>query len=126
MARARIVLRSCETFTPLSGETWRKGQARTIADPSQIAYYRGQSEFSVTILEDPKPKPKPEPPPDPTGGGTDGGGEGDGDEVLTEAALGRLTKAQLVDLAAERWGLALDEDEMKKDDLVSAILKAQG
>lgn len=130
MAKAKVQLRHCESFTGLSGIAWVKNQARTLTNEKQIAYYKGQPEFVVTMLQEPKPK-RPAAPPAPTGnegtGGDDGGGEGtDNPPELTEAKLKRMSNAELVDLAAERFELALDEDEMKKADLVAAILEAQG
>jgi hypothetical protein len=117
MARAKVQLRKCESFTGLAGEMWRKNQTRIISDSSKIRYYKGNSEFVVTDLSSAQPKQAAAPVVD--------AGE-DSSSELSEAALFRMTKAELVDFGAEEYGLELDEDEMKKDDLVAAVLEAQG
>ena len=124
MARAKVTLRKCESFTGVAGEAWRKNQTRVVTDPKKIAYYKAHNEFVVTDLKDATPK-RAKPPATPATGGDDGGGDSS-PEALTEATLSRMNKADLVDLGAEKFGLQLDEDEMKKDDLVAAILEAQG
>jgi hypothetical protein len=45
------------------------------------------------------------------------------DDADDEIDLENLTKAQLVELAAQRFGLALDQSS-KKDDLIAAIVEA--
>lgn len=123
MAKARVQLRHCETYTGLSGETWKKNQSRVLTNQKQIAYYKAHSEFVVTTMQESKSASA-----KPAMDSGDGSGD-DGDnasEKVTKARLERMSKAELVDYAAETFGLALDEDEMKKGDLVAAVLEAQG
>ena len=120
MARARVQLRHCETFTGLKGATWKKNQAREITKPSLIDYYKAHSEFVVTMLPDPKPKAKQEQP-------APSSDESSGDAApvkVSKAKLKRMSSPELVDFAAETFQLALDEDEMKKADLIEAIPEA--
>lgn len=116
MARARVVLRHCESYTGLTGEAWKKNQSRVITDEKQIALYKSRSEFVVSDLADAPARKR-------AAAATPGGQ--DGPPSYTEAALMRLTKTKLVELGAEQFKLALDEDD-HKGDLVSAILEAQG
>ena len=122
MAKARVQLRHCESHTGMTGSAWIKNQSRVLTNASQIDYYKSQTEFVVTMLEEPKSKPKQAKPATSSGEGDDNAG-GDG---LSKAKLMRMSNAELVDFAAEKYQLALDEDEMKKSDLVAAILEAQG
>lgn len=124
MAKARVQLRKCESFTGRGGVAWKKNQARTLTRQSEIDYYKLHPEFIVTILAEPKAAPKPKAPADT---GDEGKGKTDGDPSKpSESKLGRMSKPELVDYAADTYGLALDEDEMPKDDMVKAILQAQG
>lgn len=124
MAQARVQLRHCESYTGLSGLAWTKNQSRVLTDEKQIAYYRTHTEFVVTVLQEPK-RPK-SAKSAATSGDDGGGGDDSGSAKLSKAKLERMSKTELVDYAAETFQLALDEDEMKKDDLVVAVLEAQG
>lgn len=114
MARSRVVLRNCESYTALTGESWKKNQARILTDEVQIALYRSRSEFVVSDLADPKRSK--------AAASTE---DDDGDSGYTEAALKRMTKPELVELGAEKFSLALSAEDAKGD-LVAALLEAQG
>lgn len=117
MARARVVLRHCESFTGLKGgDSWRKNQSRVITDAKQIAHYKTLSEFVVSDLADAPARKK-------AATSTSGGSEGP--PTYTEAALKRMNKTELAELGASQFKLALNEDD-HKGDLVSALLEAQG
>ena len=111
MARARVVLRHCESYTGLTGESWKKNQSRVITNERQIELYKSRSEFVVSDLADAPARKK---------AASDGGGP----PSYTEASLKRMNKSELVELAADQFQLALVEDD-HKDDLVAAILEAQ-
>lgn len=114
MARARVVLRHCESYTGLTGESWRKNQSRVITNEKQIALYKSRSEFVVSDLSDAPARKKA------TASGSD-----DGPPSYTEATLKRMNKSELVELGASQFKLALVEDD-HKGDLVAALLEAQG
>jgi uncharacterized membrane protein YfbV (UPF0208 family) len=53
MARARIELRGALTHTR-GQRSVTKGAPQVITDANEIAYYKAQTSFSVTILEEPQ------------------------------------------------------------------------
>lgn len=114
MARARVVLRHCESYTGLTGESWKKNQSRVITDERQIELYKSRSEFVVSDLADATARKK-----------AAASGSSDGPPSYTEAALKRKSKPELVELGAKVFTLALVEDD-NKSDLIAAILEAQG
>lgn len=117
MARARVVLRHCESYTGLTGgDSWKKNQSRVITDERKIAYYKSLSEFVVSDLADAPARKK-------AAVSTAGGQEGP--PSYSKSALTRMNKLELVDLGAEQFKLALSVDD-HKDDLVAALLEAQG
>lgn len=116
MARARVILRHCESFTGLTGESWRKNQSRTITDAKQIALYKSLSEFVVSDLADAPMRKK-------AATSTPGGQEGP--PSYSKSALQRMNKEDLVKLGADQFKLALLEED-HKDDLVAALLEVQG
>ncbi len=109
MARARITLRGCLTYQTPKGKTWKRGESRIVTNQGEIDYFKNNTEFVVTILPDAEPKlpPKSEDP-----------------KAYTSAMLGRMTKPELVTLAAERFTLEIDLDS-RKPDIIVAILEAQ-
>ncbi|KKN30269.1 hypothetical protein LCGC14_0835840 [marine sediment metagenome] len=111
MARAKVTLRGARSFQSQSGDKWEKNQTRIITSDKAIRFYRVQSEFVVTMLAD---AAQPPPPP-----------ESEKPNAYTAAALGRTAKPDLQNLGAERFELTL-EDSMRKDDMITAILEAQG
>lgn len=115
--RARVELRGSLTHTA-GARKFKKGSPQILTNPSEIAYYRAQGGFSVTMMatEKAKAKGKPVPPPEETGGAEDG---------HTQASLNAMTKAELAGLAADEFELMLDPEDMKKADMVDAILQAQ-
>lgn len=115
MAKARIVLRGCLSFTTPRGKKWLRGKSEIIAKQSDITYYQRHSEFNVTLLGEPKLKPVPVEPVEP---------EPDAPPAHTQTSLGRLTKDELKDVGLD-FELELD-DSTRKDDMILAILKAQG
>jgi hypothetical protein len=122
MARAKVVLRKCQTFQAApnkGGRKWKKGAPVILTNENEIDYYRGQAEFVVTDLGEPKKKAAKETPAD------DGGGDDGGDDKHTKASLMRMSKDDLMTLAEDTFGLELEGDETK-DDLAEAILEAQG
>jgi len=56
MARARVELRGALTHTR-GHRTFTKGAPQVLTDDAELAYYKAQSQFSVTMLEEPKPAP---------------------------------------------------------------------
>ena len=122
MARAKVVLRKCQTFQAApnkGGRKWKKGAPVILTNENEIDYYKGQSEFVVTDLGEPKKKAAK--PAEPSG---DDGGDG-GEDKHTKASLMRMSKDDLMALAEDTFGLELEGDETK-DDLAEAILEAQG
>lgn len=121
MARAKVVLRKCQTFQAApskGGRKWKKGAPVTLTNENEIAYYKGQSEFVVTDLGEPKKKAAKEEP------ATDDGGSGDDlSPGHTKSSLMRLSKDDLMELAEETYALELEGDETK-DALTEAILEA--
>lgn len=61
MARARVELKGAQTHSH-ANKTMRKGVAEIMVDEELIAYYKSQSMFVVTEIQDPKPLPKAPPP----------------------------------------------------------------
>ncbi len=109
MARARVTLRGCITYQTPAGKTWKRNESRIVTNASEIAYFRNNTEFNVTDLPDAEPKPPP---------------KSEDPKAYTASVLGRMAKPELVTLAANRFTLPL-EDDMRKDDMVTAILEAQ-
>ncbi len=117
MARARVTLRNCETFTGLKpGNAWRKNQSRILTSEKDIAYYRSKSEFVVSNLAEAPARKK-------AATVTSEGSESS--STYTETALKRMTKSELVSVGAEQFKLAITEEDSKSD-LVAAVLGAQG
>lgn len=117
MAKARVTLTKALAHDG-RGRKFVKGQPQVIDSEADIAYYKAQSEFSVTILKDVAPKrpakaaPEPEPEDD----------DEDEAEEITAESLGKMTKTALINLAAgEPYNLALD-NEMKKAEMITAII----
>ncbi len=115
--KARVELRGAMSHLA-GGRKFLKGKPQILTNPSEIAYYKAQGGFSVTMMATEKTKAKAKP--------VDTGDDGDGDgDKHTEASLNSNTKAELQELAAEEFELELDSDDMKKADMVTAILEAQ-
>jgi hypothetical protein len=113
MARCKVVLRGSVSFTepPTRGsKQWKRGQSE-VMDSEKADYYRSAAEFIVSELRAPvKAKAKePEPPPP--------------SDALDEKSLSKMTKAELSDLALEKFDL--DLGDMNKGEMVDAILEAQ-
>ena len=169
MARAKVELMGALTHSG-RGRSFERGKPQILTGASEIAYYKAQSEFSVTILAEPVPVappkvamrpgvapsrvvPRPavaakvtpkavavavEGEPEDTGEdaeeGAEGGAEGEGEEgaaeeleanpVLKKAQLEAMTKAALVEVGKDSFGLVLNVD-WAKPKLVGEILKAQ-
>lgn len=119
--RARVELRGALTHIG-QGRKFKKGSPQILTNPAEIAYYKQQGGFSVTMMAAEKTKAKAT---EPTKPADDGGGDGGAEASYTEQVLQGKTKAELSELAAETWELELDPDTMKKDDMVVAMLKAQ-
>lgn len=117
MASARVTLKDegPSTFTG-GGYKFEKGQSRLITNESDIRYFMGQSDFSVTMLEGSAPKRAPEPEPEPEA-------EEPVDGAPNRAELMKLTKAGLLQYAADDYSLKLDMS-MSKAAMVDAILAA--
>ena len=109
MARAKITLTGCISYTTPRGRVWRRRETRIISDAAEIAYYRNNNEFVITIIPDAEPKapPKSEDP-----------------KAYAASTLGRMSKPELTTLAAARFNTEL-EAGMRKEDMVAEILKAQ-
>ena len=144
--RARIELRGCLTHT-YRGRTVERGQPFYTTNPADIAYFKAQSEFAVTILADKKParKPAPKPPKketpppattsqeDSEEGESEEGGEDGSDEEsedlsaasYTKSDLEKMNKADLAKLAEDDFKLKLDINNLSKPKMVAAILKTQ-
>ncbi len=112
MARARITLQGSKSHTG-RGRTFKQGQAQTVTSNADILYYQGQPGFAVQMLDAPATKPAAPPAVTPT----------DEPVVHTRPKLEALTKAKLVEVAAE-MELLLEGDELKAE-MVNAILSAQ-
>ena len=118
MAKARVELVGSLTYDA-RGRNFTKGQSVIIDSDGDIAYYKAQPEFTVTMLKEVAPaaaKPAakaeatepPEPPP----------------SKWTADELNKRTKTDLINLAAgEPFNLALN-NEMKKPDMVEAMMAA--
>lgn len=115
MAREKVQLRGASTYTSIFSKDrpWKRNEVRFIVDPVKITYYRQQAEFVCTSVSDIE------------GGVTSGGAQAEEPYRHTYATLNRLTKPELVTYASMTHGLELDEDN-RKDDLIAAILEAQG
>lgn len=139
--KARVELRGCLTHSA-RGRTCKRGQPFYTTNAADIAYYKAQGEYSVTMLAAPpapkakaaKPKPPPPPPPDDDDDDDD---EEDGEEgeepegedeepaSHTKSDLERMNKEALAELAETSFSLDLDPDKLSKPKMVAAILKAQ-
>lgn len=112
MARVKVQLRGALSYTSIFDKErpWKRNEMRFYADPVKVGYYRQQAEFVCTDVDD-------------SAGPVSAAAE----EPYrhTYATLTRLTKAELVAYASMTHGLELDEDS-RKDDLIAAILDAQG
>jgi len=116
MAKARVTLTKALTHDG-RGRKFVKGQPQVIDSEADIAYYKAQSEFTVTFLKDVKRPAKPAPEPEPEVDEDD-----EVDEPVTAESLGKMTKTELINFAAgEPYNLALD-NEMKKAEMIAAIL----
>ena len=147
--KARIQLRGCASHTG-RGRKAERGKPFYTTNAADIAYYRAQGVYSVSVLEStedkpvvkpsvkpsarrapaPAPTPAPEPEPDEPDEGEDEGddeGEDDGavDGSYTKSDLMATKKADLAQLAQDDFDLDLDPDNMTKAQMVAAILKAQ-
>lgn len=134
MAKARIQLKGAMSHTA-RGRRVEKGKPFYTTNAADIAYYKAQGGFLVTMLEEDKPKPapkrKPAPPPEPETE-PEGGDEGDDEESddltngsYTKSDLMAIKKADLATLAKDDFDLDLDPDNLNKSQMVAAILKAQ-
>ena len=120
MAKARITLTKALTHDG-RGRHFSKGAPQVIDNDADIAYYKAQPEFSVTLLKDAPAKaglkplpPKPEAPP--------ADDNLPADEAVTAELLNKMTKTELINFASgEPYNLALD-NEMKKADMIADIL----
>lgn len=147
--RARIELVGCMSHSA-RGRTAQKGMPFYSTNAADIAYYQTVGEYRVSILDAPKakpapkpapkaapkPEPKPETPPppppeddeeDPETDEASEEIETDEDDVpvYTKTDLEKMTKAALAELAAEDFDVELDADNLRKSQMVAAILKAQ-
>lgn len=121
MARARIELRGALTHQAPAGAGGRllkKGSPVIVTNPSHIDYYKSQSGFAVTLLKD-KAKVAAKPAPEPE---TSDDGEGEGDSGYSEAALKKMKKPQLQEIAAD---LELETEGATVAELIDGILEAQ-
>jgi hypothetical protein len=114
MAREKVQLRGATTYTSIFSRDrpWKRNEVRFIVDPVKITYYRQQTEFVCTSVADTEGEPS-------------GGAPAEEPYQHTYATLNRLTKPELVAYASMTHSLELDEDN-RKDDLIAAILGAQG
>jgi hypothetical protein len=124
MAKAKVELKRAASFNDKRGRSFQKGRPQIITSEADIAYYKLHPEFVVTMMKEVKAKKPAAPPPDEVEGGDGDEGGGDADPAYTEGDLGKLTKGALVELAAGDFDLDLDGD-LKKDEMVAEILKAQ-
>lgn len=117
MARARVQLRGATSYTGIFARDrpWKRNEVRFIVNPTQITYYRQQAEFVITDAAET------------AGPVVEGEGPPQAEEPYrhTYASLNRFTKPELVEYAAMTHGAELDVDD-RKDDLIAAILEAQG
>ena len=119
MAKARIELRRAETYSA-RGRTFKKGSPVVIDSDGDIAYFKAQPEFTVTILkpvEAPKPVKASAPPPPPPP-------EDAAPAPVTAEQLSGMSKSALQKLGAGVFALDLG-DELKKPAMIAAILEAQ-
>lgn len=144
--RARVELVGCLSHGS-RGRTFERGRPQILTNPAEIAYYKSQAEYRVTMLQAPaeaapaakasKAKPKKQPPQESTGEDGDGeddegddgdGGEGEeseGEAVYTKTMLEQQNKAALAELAKADFELELNPDSMGKPKMIAAIMKAQ-
>jgi hypothetical protein len=115
MAREKVQLRGASSYTSIFSKDrpWKRNEVRFLVDPVRITYYRQQAEFVCTAMPD--------------GDNGTAGEQTVAEEPYrhTYATLNRLTKPELVAYASMTHSLDLDEDS-RKDDLIAAILEAQG
>ena len=109
MARAKVVLRGAGSFQTPGGELWERGKPKTITNPGEIDYYLANTEFTVTMLAEPKKQASSE------------GGEEPKTHVLTESYLNSINKITVVEIAQ---GMGLT-GEGTKAELIAAILEVQ-
>ena len=115
MAKARVQLRHSVTFVGRNKKHWKKNQAEVLTNEGEIAYYENQTEFVVTRMQESKKA------------ASAGNGEATSPvRKLSKSKLHTMSKPEISDIAAKLFNLALDDDEMKKDDMVTAVMKAQG
>ncbi len=116
MAREKVQLRGASTYTSIFSKDrpWKRNEVRFLVDPVKITYYRQQAEFVCTSVGDAE-----------DGGSASGAAAVEEPYRHTYATLNRLTKPELVAYASMTHSLDLDEDN-RKDDLIAAILEAQG
>ncbi|MFW9927888.1 MAG: hypothetical protein ACFFD1_00685 [Candidatus Thorarchaeota archaeon] len=113
MAKARVVLNSCSTYEG-HGRKFVRGAPQIITNDSEILYYKRQAEFSVTMLQEIKATPaKAKETPKPV------------KKVYTKSDLDAMTKTDLVRLGqSEQFNLDMESD-MKKPDMVKALMATQ-
>lgn len=120
MARAKVTLQLAAAYKGPDGLKWKRGQTRTLSGAT-LEYYRHQSEFRVTDeveLSAPVPTKASEQVPESSS-------VSDETATFTEAELRKLSREELVDLAAEGFGLVLGPRDAKNK-MIAAILEAQG
>jgi hypothetical protein len=106
--RAKVLLR--EGYTPATAEEARAWQIKnTRQGRAQANATNAVASRPSASTPEPEPERAPEPPP----------------EEFTEESLRAYTKAELVELAADRYSLELDADDLKAT-LIEAILEAAG
>lgn len=134
MAKARVCLEKALSHE-CRGRVFVKGLPQVIDNDADIAYYKAQNEFTVTMLKELAPKPAPKPVPVPVIEDDEELEEVEEEEYaepeppavtkFTAESLATMTKNELVILGqGPRFNLALD-GQMKKQDLVEAILAQQ-
>jgi len=131
MARARVELRGCASHTG-RGVRHEKGEPFYTTNAADIAYFKAQGVYSVSILEDDppakrRPAPAPEPDPEPVDVEDEDEDEGNdlSDPSYTKSDLVAMKKKELAKLAADDFDVDLDPDKLKKSQMVAAIMKAQ-
>lgn len=116
MPRVKVQLRGATSYTSIFAKDrpWKRNEIRFFVDPAKITYYQQQAEFVCTQMGDADP-----------GSSSEGGPMAEEPLRHTYASLNRFTKPELVQYAAMTHALDLNEDD-RKDDLIAAILEAQG